>query len=529
MTTSLDGEIFRNAIAVAAEEAGMVVVRGAYSAYILEGADAAAAILDTRGRLVGHSASTSLAHSASLRCTLPFVIDAHPLASMAPGDVFLTNDVYRGGIHANDLVLLRPVFVEGRPVYMTGTLIHVADLGGQSAGGIAATADEVFLEGLQLPPVRVATAAGLDDDIMAVLAANSRQPDRVLGDVRALVAGTTVAARRVDELVARYGADGFASAVDDTIAYTSARMREELSALPAGTYRGEYMLDDDGIRMGVPLTVRAAVTLSDDAAVVDFAGTDAEVPASVNAGFSQVISGAMYAVRCFLDPTIPTNEGCFDTVHVRLPEGTLVHPRWPRPAGGRYPAVSAAVEAIYRALSAARPDHAVAASGLIHPFSIAGTDGSWVHNAFDFGGMGARSGKAGADATGGLFGGGRNLVPQVEPTEARLPVRVERVEVIEGSGGAGQWRGGRGTRTVIRLLADAVVDTRGDRMAHGPLGWAGGGDGRPGRFLRVTPSGEERVVPAKAVGYRLYAGDAFVVETSGGGGLGDPAERSEVT
>jgi N-methylhydantoinase B len=208
---------------------------------------------------------------------------------------------------------------------------------------------------------------------------------------------------------------------------------------------------------------------------------------------------------------------------VRLPAGSLVNPRRPRPAGGRYAAVSAAVEAIYRALSGARADHAVAASGLIHPFSIAGTDGSWVHNAFDFGGMGARYGRNGADATGGLFGGGRNLVPQVEPIEARLPLRVERVEVIEGSGGAGRWRGGRGTRTIIRLLADAVVDTRGDRMATGPLGLDGGAPGRPGRYLRVTASGDEHPIPAKAVGYRVFAGDAFVVETSGGGGLGEEA------
>jgi N-methylhydantoinase B len=519
---NLDGEVFRNALAVAAEEAGIVVVRGAYSLYILEGADAAAAVLDARGRLVAHSASTSLAHSASLRCTLPFVLDAHPRPSMAPGDVYLTNDVYRGGIHANDLVLLRPVFVGDEPAYFTGTLIHVADLGGQSAGGIAATADEVFLEGLQLPPVKVATAAGLVTDMVAVLAANSRQPDRVVGDVRALIAGTAVAAQRVDALVARHGADGFAALVDDALSHSRTRMRHELATLPAGTYHGEYAVDDDGIRTGVPLVVRAAVTLSPDAAVVDFEGTHGEVPASVNAGFSQVISGAMYAVRCFLDPTIPTNEGCFDVIDVRLPAASLVNPRWPRPAGGRYPAVSAAVEAIYRALSAARPDHAVAASGLIHPFSIAGTDGSWVHNAFDFGGMGARYGRDGADATGGLFGGGRNLVPQVEPIEARLPLRVERVEVIEGSGGSGRWRGGRGTRTVFRLLADAVVDTRGDRMASGPEGFGGGLPGRPGRYLRVTPFGDEHPVPAKAVGYPLFAGDAFVVETSGGGGLGEP-------
>jgi N-methylhydantoinase B len=188
--------------------------------------------------------------------------------------------------------------------------------------------------------------------------------------------------------------------------------------------------------------------------------------------------------------------------------------------------VSAAAENIYRALSRARPDHAVAASGLIHPFCIAGTNGAWVHNAFDYGGMGARFGKDGADATGGLFGGGRNLVPQTEAIEARVPVRIESVEVIPDSGGAGRWRGGLATRTVIRLLEDGVVDTRTDRTRHGPEGLQGGRPGRCGGFYRLTPAGERFPIGSKVTGAVLHAGDALVIETSGGGGLGPPAARA---
>jgi len=525
---ALDAEILRNAIAVAAEEASITVVRGAYSLYILEGADAAAAILDAGGRLVGHSASTSLAHGASLRCTLPSLIEAHPLATMEPGDVFVTNDVYRGGIHANDLILFRPVFVGAQPAYFTGTLIHVADLGGVSAGGVASSAREIFLEGLQLPPVRVATAQGLAPDVMAILAANSRQPDRLLGDVRALVAGTLVAARRVEALVERHGAVGFAAGVDEVIDYSRRRMRQEIASFPDGVYAASYDVDDDGVRLDRWLRVSVTVTVSGEEIVVDFAGTDAQVAASVNAGFSQVVSGVMYALRCFLDPTIPLNEGCFEAVAVLLPPGSLVNPSRPFPAGGRYVTVSAGVEAIYRALSQARPDHAVAASGLIHPFCIAGGNaaGPWVHNAFDFGGMGARHGRDGADATGGLFGGGRNLVPQVEAIEARVPVRIESVEVIPDSGGPGRWRGGLATRTVIRLLEDGVVDTRTDRTRLGPEGMDGGRRGRPGGFYRLTPGGERLPIGSKVTGVALQAGDALVVETSGGGGLGAPDARA---
>jgi N-methylhydantoinase B len=167
----------------------------------------------------------------------------------------------------------------------------------------------------------------------------------------------------------------------------------------------------------------------------------------------------------------------------------------------------------------------VAASGILQPFSIAGSSperGAWLHMAFDFGGGGARRGQDGFDASGGLFGGGRNLVPQVEPIEAALPVRIEALEVIPDSGGAGRWRGGRATRTTIRVLEDGVVDTRGDRMRTPPMGAEGGAPGRPGAYLHVRPDGTTTPIPAKTTRVRVQAGDAVVVETSGGGGLGVP-------
>ncbi|HEY8526697.1 MAG TPA: hydantoinase B/oxoprolinase family protein [Acidimicrobiales bacterium] len=524
-TDPLTAEVFRNALAVAAEEAGIVVVRGAHSTFIVEGADAAAAVLDAEGHLVAQSQSTSLSHAASLRSSLPPVLARHPAAGMAPGDVFVTNDVYGGGIHANDLIVFRPVFVEGEARWFTGTLIHVADLGGLSAGGMAADATDVFLEGLQLPPVRLATAEGPVADIEALLAANSRQPDKLLGDVRALVAGTAVAARRVDELVAAHGPDGFAAGVTAAWDYAERRMRQEIAGLADGTYRGAYPIDDDGQVPGRELWVRVTAEVAGDTIRIDFTGTDDQVPAAVNAGASQVLSGVLYAVRSFVDATIPMNEGCFRPIEVVLPEGSLVNPTRPYPGGGRHIAVCAAVEALYEALAQASPEHTVAASGILQGFSIGGRrpDGRhWLHMAFDFGGSGARRGLDGLDAAGGLFGGGRNLIPQVEPIEAAVPLRFEAVELIPDSGGAGRWRGGRGTRTVIELLDDALVDTRGDRLRLPPPGRDGGSPGRPGSYRRRRPDGTEEVLPAKATNLRFERGDRFVMETSGGGGLGAP-------
>ncbi|WP_067829651.1 hydantoinase B/oxoprolinase family protein [Actinomadura kijaniata] len=514
MADALTAEILRNALCVAAEEASIVVVRSAYSTFIVEGADAAAAILDARGRLVAHSLSTALIQCASLRSALPFVRRAYP--EMRPGDVFVLNDVYQGGIHANDLLVFRPVFVGGEPAYFTGTLIHVADLSGLSAGGMASDATDVYLEGLQLPPVRIATADGPVDDLVRVLAANSRTPDKLVGDLRALIAGANVAARRLEEIIAGSTPSGLAAGIEDYLADTERRMREGLAAVPAGTHRGEYALDDGH-------TVRVAV-VSDGAGTltVDFDGTDEQVPLPVNAGFSQTHGGVMYAVRCFVDPTLPMNEGCFAPVEVRMPRGTLVHCTPPFPGGGRFGTVAAAEEAILSAVTGALEHGGVAASGILQAFSLSGARRPWLHMSFDLGGSGAREDHDGADATGALFGGGRNIIPQAEPIEARLPVRVEEVSLIPGSGGAGRHRGGRGTRTVILMLEDARVDTRGDRLLRPPPGAAGGGPGRAGGYYRRRADGILEPLGTKATRQPLAAGEALVVETSGGGGYGRP-------
>ena len=531
----LEAAVLRHALLVVVEEASIVVVRSAYSTFIVEGSDASAAILDVSGRLVASSVSTSLSHSASLRSSFGAVLERFPLAVMAPGD-----DVYRGGIHANDLLVFRPVFVEGRPTYVTGVLIHVADLSGLSAGGMAADATDIFLEGLQLPAVKLVAAGVPVDDTLAILAANSRQPENLLGDVRALVAGAHVAAVRLEALVEEHGAERLAAGVADFIAHTEAAVRRELAAIPRGTYRSEYPME--GIdRVGLGGTagtdlvtrhwIRVAVTVSGDRATVDFTGTDPQVAAPLNSGASQTMSGVIYALRCFLDPTIPMNEGCFLPFDIVIPPGTLLNVEWPFPGGGRFIPVAAAEEAIIQALSQARPDRAVSPSGILQPFSIDGGASAprpWLHMAFDHGGMGARRGSDGPDASGSLFGLGRNIVPQVEPIEAKMPLRVESVALIPDSGGPGRWRGGLGTRTVIRALVDANVDTRGDRLDRPPPGSGGGGPGRGGGYYRRRVDGTLVKLPAKATRQRLAAGEALVVETSGGGGLG-PVEHRDPT
>jgi N-methylhydantoinase B len=526
--SELTAEILRNALRVAAEEASIVVVRAAYSTFIVEGSDASAAVLDARGRLVAQSTATSLAHAASLRLCIEALLEDYATQEMEPGDVYMMNDAYRGGIHANDLVIFQPIFVAGEVGYFSATLIHVSDLGGNAAGGIHATATDVFQEGLQLPPVKLADANGMIRDITRILALNSRTPEAVIGDVQALVAGTTVARRRVEALVEEHGAEGLARGIDAYIAYSERLVRRDLAAFPDGTYRGGYPIDDDGIEIGKPHHIRVAITIEGDGAVVDFAGSSKQVAAAINSGYSQTMSGAIYALRCFLDPTIPMNEGCFAPFEMRIPRGSLLNPTPPVPTGGRFFAMYAVIDAIIDALSGALPERAIAASGLITPFSLlpARSQGEpWLHMAFDYGAAGARRGKDGPDGTPLHFGLGRNMIPQVEPVELRCPIVIECVEPIPDSGGAGRWRGGNGTRTTMRMLEETVVSGRCDRHRIPPPGKDGGEDARPGGYYRIHTDGSREALPDKYANARFAPGERFVVETSGGGGLGDPVER----
>jgi N-methylhydantoinase B len=525
---AITGEIIRSGLAVAAEEASVVVVRSSHSTFIQEGADACAAVLDPGGKLVAQSTATSLMHGASLRCSLPSLLEDRALDSMQPADVFALNDPYRGGIHANDILVFRPVFAGDRVAFFAGTLIHVADLGGNAVAGLAALATDTFAEGLLLPPVQLYRGGEPAADVLGIIARNSRAPDKVMGDVRALVAGVNVIARRVAEVIDRFGIGEVERFVRDTIDETERRVRDDLRRLPEGTYHSAFEIDGDGVDPDRSFEVKVAVTLHDGTVDVDFEGTSPQARGTINSSFSQTLSGVVYAIRCFVDPTIPMNEGCFSPLHACLPAGTLVNPDPPAACGGRVMTVAAAVEAMLHSLAGARPDHAVGASALIHVFSLSGNDAGgapWLNLFYEFGGLGARAGSDGPDATGAFFLGGRSVLPQIEPLEAQYPLVVRSSRLWIDSGGAGTWRGGLGVETVIELLTAATVTVRGARMDLPPPGSGSGRPGRGGVFAVERRDGTVEVMPSKAANVEIAAGERFVLRTSGGGGLGPPERR----
>jgi len=502
------------------------VVKAAHSQFIVEGSDAGVAMLTLDGELVAQAAATSMLHSGGIAETVKAIVADFPVDSMEDGDVFIANDPYRGGVHANDVTVACPVFIDGRPRYVTAALIHVLDLGGAAHGGVHTGALETFEEGLQIPPVHYEAGGARNHELVKLLSLNSRAPVETIGDIDALVAGTRVFARRLQALVAEHGLARFADAVRRYLDEAEARTREAIQALPDGTWSAQVPIDDDGIQPGRSYVVAVEVTVRGDEILLDFSRTSDQVRAPINSSSSQAFDAAVFAARCFLDRDTPANAGVYRPINPRFRRGSLLDPEPPHPCGGRMMAVYAVVDAVVQALSEAVPARRSARSGIIIGYSIAATTTPyWIHNSFDFGGVGARQGLDGVDAVGFHFGVGRNQLPQIEPTEERCPVRCEAVELITDSGGAGRWRGGLGVRISYLVLADALLSHRTDHFDSPPDGLDGGLPGRPGSVTVLDAHGNSQHLPSKVANLAVPAGGRIIIETSGGGGVGCPLDR----
>lgn len=524
-------EIVKNALGTVAEEMGLAVVRAAYSSLVKESGDASSGIFDAQGRLISQSLGAPLMHLSSLRPTLREVMTDFPPDTMQPGDIYMSNDPYRGGIHSNDIMIYEPIFANGRLSFFTGTLIHVADVGGLSAGGLPATATEMFHEGLILPPVKLFNAGKPNEALMKIIPANSRTPEKVMGDIRALVGACHVGGMRLVDLAKKYGHDELDAITAELMDYSERRMRQEIQKIPPGRYEGSFVIDDDGVDFKPEgFTVKVAIRVEGSSFQADFTGTSKQARGPINAALSQAMSGVLFGLRAVIDPSIPMNDGCYRPLDVVFPPGTLVNPRPPAPCNARMATVMAVVEAMLNAFSKAYPQKAVASCANIHVYTMGGADPetgqAWSFMDPNPGGIGGRNGKDGVDVSGGLIfaGGGANQA--IEAYEIEYPILYKRMEIWEDSGGAGRWRGGSGLRREVQMLAPGSTTVRAtDRCRFPPPGNYGGDPGKGGGWVINMNTPEEKVLPGKASGVPLKEGDTLTMLTSGGGGFGNPLER----
>ncbi|HEX2027545.1 MAG TPA: hydantoinase B/oxoprolinase family protein [Nitriliruptorales bacterium] len=518
-------EVTRNALVGIAEEAGAALRRTAYSPNIKERADCSTALFDPDGALVAQAEHIPV-HLGAMPASVAAALGTFD--DLAPGDQVLVSDPYAGGTHLPDWTMVAPVRPGGRLLAFVATRAHHADVGGAAPGSMPAGANEIFAEGLRIPPIKLFREGQEDHDLVSLLTFNSRTPRERRGDLRAQAGANQLAARRVLELIDRLGRDGadgaglLLEAMAATQDHAERAVRSALADVPDGTYRFEDHLDDDGVT-DEPLPIRATVTVDGDALAIDFEGTAAQSEGNVNAPFAVTLSCCYFVLRAVVAPDVPANAGAYRPLEVTAPEGSLVHPRPPAAvSAGNVETSQRIVDVLLGALAGALPDRVPAASqGTMNNTLLGGPDPrDGEHFAYYetlAGGQGARPYADGMSGVHTHMTNTRNT--PVEAFEVAYPVRVVEYRLRDGSGGAGRYRGGDGLRRTLEVLGErATCSLLTDRRRRGPWGLDGGEDGAPGRNLLLR-DGEERTLPSK-VTVTLRRGDRVVVETPGGGGYG---------
>jgi N-methylhydantoinase B len=501
--------VLASALAGIAEEMGAVLIRGAYSSNIKERRDCSTALFDARGRMVAQAEHIPVHLGA-----MPEAVAAVMRRDPEPGDVFAINDPYSGGTHLPDITLVSPVAPEGEIMGYAVTRAHHSDVGGMRPGSMPSDSREVYQEGIIIPPVRLVRGGEYVDDVLDLILANVRTPAIRRGDLRAQIAGNRIAEERIGELIERRGEGVVLAAFDEVISYTERRTREAVRDLPDGDHSAEDFLEGDGT-MDQDIPVRAKVAIRGDSITIDFAGTSEAVPGNVNCPLPVTRSACYFALRVLLPKDIPANAGTYAPLTIKAPEGSLVNAKSPAAVvAGNVETSNRIADTVLAALSGAA-DLPAQGQGTMNNTIIGGP--GWTYYETIGGGQGASS--KGPGPSGVHVGMSNTLNTPTEAFELEYPMRVERYELLYGSGGAGQHRGGDGIVRSVRVLEPASLSLLSDRRRHPPQGTSGGEPGKVGENLL---NGSE--LPPKA-SRELREDDVVTVKTPGGGGYGRPAEE----
>ncbi len=548
-------ELFKNRFASIAEEMGMALRRTAYSPNIKERLDFSCALFDTAGRMIAQAAHIPV-HLGAMPISVATAIEQ---INFAPGDVVILNDPFRGGSHLPDITMIAPVFLStageqgSSPSTSSGqeagensnlptfqpfdfaqdkpsnfpTLLgfvanraHHADVGGMTPGSMPLS-QEIFQEGIIIPPLKLVEAGQMNQGVLNLLLANVRTPEERAGDLRAQLAANAKGVERMGELVAQHGQAEVNHYMAGLLAYAERMTRALIAELPDGQYHFEDFLDDDGLGAG-PVKIAVTITLRGDEAVIDFSGSAAQVRGSVNTVYAVTLSAVLYVFRALIGLDIPANSGCLAPLTVIAPAGTVVNARPPAAvAGGNVETSQRIVDVLLGALAQASPERVpAAAQGTMNNLVIGGWDPErrkfYTYYETIGGGMGAGPHTPGGSALQCHMT--NTLNTPIEALEYAYPFLMRRYEIRRGSGGAGLHRGGDGIRREVELLHEAQVTLLTERRRFVPFGLAGGEAGQTGRNILVR-AGQEIELPGKT-SQMLQSGDVLRIETPGGGGYG---------
>ena len=513
-------DLIENGLINARQQMDSLLFRTAMSPIIREQRDGFPAITNRHGRLLAGQFGSPVSG---------FIDQFDTTAE--EGDVFLTSDPYacRGSIsHANDWLVCIPVFHHGRLINWSAMFGHMSDIGGKVPGSMPTDAREMYEEGIYIPPLKIVKRGELQEDVLKVVLRNCRIPEWNRSDFNALVAAARIGEARCQELAERFGVDLFTSALDELLA----RNRRAIGKIIRDTMSTEkiYFEDyicDDGIGMG-PYKIACHMWREEERLIFDFSATDPQSQSNINF----LLSEQMFKMFCaqfmimIFDPDVLLNDGFFELMEVRIPEGSLLAPRAPAALNGRTHAMGRIFDVISGLFGKSNPNYLCAAGFSASPhFMYSGFD---EHNRrfllfqIGFGGVPARPLGDGLD--------GHSLWPKFtnvpnEYLESYFPIRIDAYETIPDSGGAGRYRGGNGMRIGYRFLAPGKISIHDDRWLTYPWGVKGGEPGARSRKLLRRVGGGEELLPAKIDNVIVAPGDLLIFETWGGGGLGLPYER----
>jgi N-methylhydantoinase B len=509
------------------EEQAQTLVRTAFSTPVREAGDLSAGVFDRDGNMLAQAVTGTPGHVNSMAAAVKHFLDAFPLKTMKPGDHYITNDPWLTCGHLHDLTVVSPTFLNGEPVGLFASTVHVVDIGGL---GMGPDGRQVYEEGLAIPLMALAREGRINEDLMRIIRANVREPLQVEGDVYALAACNDEGSRRLVDMMEEFGISNLDRLGEHIMETSRQATIEAIRKLTPGKYKNAVHMDG----YDRPLTLSGEMTIGGDGIHVDYTGTSPASAFGINVVLNYTLAYTAFGVKCLVAPEVPNNAGSLAPITVSAPEGCLLNVKRPRAVAARHTVGHMLPDVVFGCLHQVMEGGVPAegASSLWNPQIYGGADvadelGGEGHEdvppfstvIFHCGGTGARPGKDGLDVT--AFPSGVRTIP-VEATESVAPVMFRRREFREGSGGAGKYRGGLGQVIELGGADDMPVAMlcNFERINNPARGRDGGGLGAPGGVSLV--SGKS----IRSKGRQTIPGGDFIrLELPGGGGFGDPATR----
>lgn len=519
-------ELLRNGLAGIADEMAITEVRAAYSTVVRDLLDFSTAVCDERGRVLAQGLTLAIQLGGIPRFMRHLLERVeHP----APGDVYLANDPWQGGLHLPDFFFARPVFAQGdaEPIAWTASVSHMVDVGGRFPGGISVSAVSLWEEGLVIPIVPLVQGGAPNQPLFDVIVANVREPTKVLGDIRAALAALETGARQVRELADRLGAGELREQMSAFLDHSELATRAALARIPDARATASGFLDDDGCG-GPPVALRCRVEKRGERLSFDFTGTAPQVPSGINCTVADVMSVCALVAGAAIGDDATVNDGFTRCIDFTIPEGTVASARRPAAVSARGTLIYRLTDVALTAMAQLVPERLPAEGGgpALVTFSGLRADGTpWICLDFVQAGWGATAAHDGVPAVSHAISNTGNI--PVEAIEQEYPLRVCAYELVSDSGGGGTFAGAPAVAREYEVLADGVaLGYRVERQTFPPEGASGGDSGSPAR-CRIARRGELwQDVPAKWA-TTLDSGDRLRIELPGGAGFGPPSERAE--